>query len=186
MSEYIEIDLTTGRTLRDLVGYGFALSPDLKVVAHVGWIPHFAPPYAKSEYLQMDRTTVYPLPKGAGPAEQKGLPEPPKVVLQDGLLFQGIHEFMAEMYWSSDSQRIALIDCVYDWKANSAASQSEADGEESGRRCSLVVVSRSGEAAVFDLSGSSAEDLRRFSVSWVNPRELSFRAGKLRKTFTVP
>lgn len=186
MSEYVEIDLSTGQTVRDLVGYNFTVSPNGKEVAHVGWVAHFAPPYAKSEYLQIDHTTIYPLPKGTRPVEEKGLPEPPKVVHQKGLLYQGIHEFMPEMFWSPDSERIALVDCVYDWKAKSAESQSERDGEESGRRCSLVVVSRSGEVALFDLNGLSEEDLRKFSLSWVNPHELSLEAGKRAKSFTVP
>lgn len=186
MSEYVEIDLSTGRTVRDLVGYNFTVSPNGKEVAHVGWVPHFAPPYAKSEYLQIDHTTIYPLPKGTSPVEEKGLPEPPKVVHQKGLLYQGIHEFMPEMYWSPDSRRIALVDCVYDWKANSTESQSEGDGEESDRRCSLVVVSKSREAVLFDLNGLSEGEVRRFSVSWVNPHELSLEAGNLTKSFTVP
>ena len=186
MSEYVEIDLSTGQTVRGLVGYDFTVSPNGKEVAYVGWIPHFAPPYAKSEYLQIDHTTIYPLPKGTSPVEEKGLPEPPKVVRQEGLLYQGIHEFMPEMYWSPDSQRIALVDCVYDWKAKSAESQSEADGEESNRRCSLVVVSRSGKAVLFALEGISEKELRKFSVSWVNPHQLSLETSSVTKTLTVP
>ena len=109
--------ILTGQTVRDLVGYNFTVSSNGKEVADVGWVRHFAPPYAKSEYLQIDYTTIYPLPKGMSPLEQKGLPEPPKVVQQKGLLYQGIHAFMPEIHWSPDSQRVALVDCVYDWKA---------------------------------------------------------------------
>jgi hypothetical protein len=185
LSEYLEIDLSTAQTTRDLLGYDFTVSPDLNFVAHVGWIRHFAPPYAQSEYLQIDHTTIYPLPQGMKPVEQKGLSEPPQVVHENGLMFEGIHEFMPEMFWSPDSQRIALIDCVYDWKANSAESQSAADGEESGRRCSFVVVSRSGEANLFELNGWSVEDLRKFSVSWLNPRELSLAAGNQAESLIV-
>ena len=186
MSEYVEIDLSTGQTVRDLVGYNFTVSPNRKEVAHVGWIPHFAPPFAKSEYLQIDHTTIYPLPKGMSPVEQKGLQEPPKVVHQKGLLYQGIHEFMPAMYWSPDSQRIALVDCVYDWKANSAESQSEGDGEQSNRRCSLVVVSKNSEAVLFLLNDFSEEDLRKLSMSWIDPHQLSLETGSLTKTFAVP
>src|SRR3984893_290089 len=186
MSEYVEIDLSTGQTVRDLVGYNFTVSPNGKEVAHVGRIPHFAPPYAKSEYLQIDHTTVYPLPKGMSPIEQKGLSEWAKVVHQKGLTYQGIHEFMPWMYWSPDSQRIALVDCRYDWKANSAKSQSEGDGEESNRRCSLVVVSKNGKAVLFSLNDLSEEDLRKFSMSWTKPHQLSFETSTLTKTFTVP
>jgi len=80
----------------------------------------------------------------------------------------------------------SLVDCVYDWKANSTESQSEGDGEESNRRCSLVVVSRSGEAVLFALSGLSQEDFRAFSVTWVNLHQLSLTTGRLVKSLTVP
>jgi len=120
------------------------------------------------------------------PVEQEGLPGPPKVVHQKGLLYQGIHEFMPEMYWSPDSQRIALVDCVYDWKASSAESQSEGDGEQSNRRCSLAVVSKNSEAVLFVLNDFSEEDLRKLSMSWIDPHQLSLETGGLTKTFTVP
>jgi hypothetical protein len=186
MSEYIEIKLSTGQTVRDLVGYDFTASPDRKEVAHVGWVPHFAPPFDKSEYLQIDHTTVYPLPKGSVPAEQKGLPEPPKVVHRRGRLYQGIHEFMPGMYWSPDSQRIALVDCSYDWKANHPESQSTVSGKKSNRPCSLAVVSKNGETALFALSDFLDEDFRKFSMSWINPHQLSFSTLSLAKIFTVP
>jgi len=186
MSEYVEIDLSTGQAVRDLVGYNFTVSPNRKEVARVGWVPHFAPPYAKSEYLQIDYTTIYPLPRGMSPVKQKGPAEPPKVVQQKGLLYQGIHEFMPEMYWSADSRRLALVDCVDDWEANSTESQSEGDGEEHNRRRSVVAVSRSGEAIFFGPNGVSEEDLRKLSVSWVNPRQLSLETGSLTTTLTVP
>ena len=186
LSEYLETDLSTGQTVRDLSGYEFTVSPDGKEVAHVGWIPHFAPPYAQSNYLQVDHTTIYPLPKGMHPIAQKGLPEPPKVVHQQGLTYTGIHEFMPGMYWSPDSQRIALVDCTYDWKANHPESQSGGDGEDSNRRCSLTVVSKNGEPARFALTDLLDEDFRKFSMSWINPHQLSFSTVNLTKTFTVP
>jgi len=186
LSEYIETDLSTGQTVRDLSGYDFTVSPDGKEVAHVGWIPHFAPPYAQSNYLQVDHTTIYPLPKGMGPVEQKGPPEPPKVVHQQGLTYTGIHEFMPGMFWSPDSQRIALVDCTYDWKANRAESLSGRDGEDSNRRCSLAVVSKNGEASLFPLTDLPTNDFRKMFVSWINPHLLSFSTGNLTKTFTVP
>ncbi len=69
---------------------------------------------------------------------------------------------------------------------HNAELQSEGDGKESGRRCSLVVVPRSGEAVLFDLNGLSEKDLQKLSLSWVNPHQLSLEAGKLTKSFTVP
>jgi hypothetical protein len=53
LSEYVETDLLTGKTTRDLLGYWFKPSADGRRVAHVGWIPHFAPPFAHSNYLQL-------------------------------------------------------------------------------------------------------------------------------------
>lgn len=88
LGQYLEVDLATGRNLRDLLGYGFTRSPDGRKVAHVGWIVHFAPRYAQSEYLQVDGVTVYPLPTGQRPVQQKRLSEPPQVVQQHGLTFR--------------------------------------------------------------------------------------------------
>jgi hypothetical protein len=186
LSEYIETDLSTGQTVRDLLGYEFTVSPDGKEVAHVGWIVHFAPPYAQSNYLQVNHTTIYPLPKGMGPTEQEGLAEPPNVVHQHGLTYAGIHEFMPGMSWSPDSQRIALVDCTYDWKANHPGSLYSGDGVDSNRRCSLAVVSRKGEATLFPLTDVPAADLRKVSVSWINPHQLSLSADNVAKTFTAP
>jgi hypothetical protein len=186
LNEYIEIDLSTGQTVRDLLGYDFRMSPNGKEVAHVGWIRHFAPPYAQSNYLQIDNTTIYPLPKGMKPIEQKSLQEPPEVVLQEGLTYSGIHDFMPEMFWAPDSQRIALVDCTYDWKANHLGSLSGGDGEYSKRRCSLAVVSKNGEAALFPLSELSVDDFRKMSISWTSPHQLSFNMGNQTKTFSVP
>jgi hypothetical protein len=185
LSEYIETDLSTGQTIRDLIGYDFAVSPDGKEVAHVGWIRHFAPPYAQSNYLQIDNTTIYPLPKGTLPIEQKGLQEPPEVVLQDGLTYKDIHDFMPGMFWAPDSQRIALIDCTYDWKANHPTSLSGGDGEDSNRRCSLAVVSKNGEAELFPLTNLFAEDSRKVSMSWTGPHQLALNIGSSARTFTV-
>jgi hypothetical protein len=73
LSEYIETDVSTGVTTRDLLGYDFTRSPSGTKVAHVGLIVDFATPDAQSNYLQIDHTTVYPLPSGSGPVEQKTL-----------------------------------------------------------------------------------------------------------------
>jgi hypothetical protein len=141
LGEYIELDIVTARTTRDLLGYDFVKSPDGKYVAHVGWIPHFAPPYAKSNYVQLDLTTIYPLPRGAKPVKNRLGSD---VVRQRGLTYLGIHEFMPGFSWSSDSRHITFVDCTYDWTANGPASQSAADGKESNRSCAEVEVSVDG------------------------------------------
>ena len=182
LSEYIETDLETGQTTRDLLGYDFTLSPDGKKVAHVGWIPHFAPPFAKSNYLQLDNTTVYPLPEGAAPVEQKDLSEPPDVVDNDGLSFFGIHEFVSGLRWSPDSQHIALVDCTYDWTAKNS---DFVEGTESENGCSVVVVSVTGKLQLFPLAKVSRTDLPRMDLEWTEPEELTLYAAGTEKSFRI-
>ncbi len=187
LGEYIETDLATGRTTRDLLGYGFTPSPDGKWVAHIGWIPHFAPPPDKSNYLQIDHTTIYPLPKGTKPVAQEGIPEPPKVVTFKGLANFGIHEFRSHPSWSADSRRIALIDCTYDWTANSRTSSSAGDGTESNRNCSLVVVNLACKSVSLPLlSDVPADNLPEMRLSWESTRRVSVRVGDTTKTLTAP
>jgi len=186
LNEYIETDVSTGQPTRALLGYGFTPSPDGKKVAHAGWIVHFAPPYAQSSYLQFDRTTVYPLPRGMRPVEQKALTAPPNVVRHRGLTYSGIHEFMPGLSWSPDSQRIALIDCTYDWTANNPGSLSAADGKKSNRRCRVAIVSVTGELALLPLTGVSVDDIRGSRLSWVNTHQLSLHTHGLTKALNVP
>lgn len=186
LNEYVETDLSTGQTTRDLLGFDFEVSPDGQHVAHVGWMPHFAPPLAKSYYLQIDHTTVYPLPQGMSPVEQENASEPPRVVQQHGLTYSGIHEFASRLFWSPDSQRIGLIDCTYDWTANTPTAMSAGDGSESNRHCSLAVVSRNGKLARFPLTDASINNLPEARVSWKGPRQLTLRAKEVTRTFSVP
>jgi hypothetical protein len=186
LNEYVETDLSTRQTTRDLLGFDFELSPDGQHVAHVGWMPHFAPPPAKSYYLQIDYTTVYPLPQGMSPVEQENASKPPTVVQQHGLTYSGIHQFASGLFWSPDSQRIALIDCTYDWTANTAAVSSAGEGEESNRRCLLAVVSPRGQVALFSLMDVGLNDLPAARLSWTVPRSLILHAQSRTRTFTVP
>jgi hypothetical protein len=186
LNEYIETDISTGQTTRDLLGFDFEPSPDGQHVAHVGWMPHFAPPHAKSYYLQIDRTTVYPLPQGMSPDEQENALRPPRVIQQHGLTYSGIHEFASRLFWSPDAQRIALIDCTYDWTANSLTASSAGEGEESNRRCSLAVVSPAGEVALFPLTDVSLNDLPAAGLSWTGPRRLTLRTQNGTRSFAVP
>ena len=185
LNQYIETDISTGRNTRDLLGYDFTPSPDGKLVAHVGWIVHFAPPYAQSNYLQVERRTIYPLPAGMRPVEQVGLTEPPNVVRQEGQIYRGIHAFQHGFSWSPDSQRIALIDCTYDWTPNSPGSLSAGDGTESGRRCSLAVVTTTGKPVLFPLDADPA-DLYEAHLSWLDPSQVSLEVKGLARTFRAP
>ena len=186
LSEYIEIDLSTHQTVRDLFGFNFLAAPDGKGVAHVGWIPHFAPPYAQSNYLQIDSLIIYPLPKGQSPVEQKDLREPPNVVDQKNLTYVGIHDFEPQMSWSPDSQHIALIDCVYDWTANRPDSLSAGDGVESNRRCSVAIVSRKGEVDSFPLKETAGPELGTARLTWTASKQLSVETREETRTIALP
>jgi hypothetical protein len=186
LSNYVETDIETGKTVRDLLGYDFTPSPDGKWIAHVGWIPHFSPPPAHSNYLQIDNTTIYPLPPGSGTVEQKGLDLPPKVFRTIGLTTKGIHEFISEISWSPDSRRIALVDCTYDWTASSPEATSEGEGIDSGRTCSLVMVDRSGKDIALPLAEGPADGFRDSRISWNGARQVTLRVGGTTKTLTAP
>ncbi|MDP9171563.1 MAG: hypothetical protein M3N54_13170 [Acidobacteriota bacterium] len=71
LSEYVEIGLSSGKTLRDLVGIGFTPSPTGDHIAWIGPITHFAPPYRQSNYLLIDGMRVYPIPKRCQAAGRK-------------------------------------------------------------------------------------------------------------------
>jgi len=171
LEEYFESDVVSGRTIRDLLGYGFTRSPDGTRVAHAGWIVHFAPPYAQSNYLQLDNTVVYPLPTGTKPVIVKNGESAPSIVRQQGVTYSGIHEFPSEFFWAPDSRHIAFIDCIYTWTANSVESQNAADGKESDRQCSVVAVSPSGNFTKQPLTVSP--DLAK--LSWTSASELAIQ-----------
>lgn len=184
LEQYIEIDLATGRNIRNLLGYGFTRSPDGRKVAHAGWIVHFAPRYVQSDYLQVDGLTVYPLPKGQRPLQQKGLSEPPQVVHQSGLTFSGIHEFQPGFFWSPDSRHIALIDCTFDWTLKSASQDS--DGDESNRRCRLAIAGLDGQVSVHPLASFAPTNLQQPRVAWTGAHAVTLEIAGARSTFNIP
>ena len=186
LSEYFETEIATGQTTRDLLGYDFTPSPDGKRVAHVGWIPHFAPPFAQSNYLQLDHLTIYPLPEGTQPVEQDDLAGPPEVVQEQDSGYSGIHAFKPGLRWSPDSQHVALIDCTYDWTMGQPAPSAEREGIESNRHCAVAVIAASGEFKQFPLPDSSISKLGDAQLSWAEPHELRFQMGGSARTFEVP
>src|SRR5207247_10956638 len=90
LEEAFNTDITTGKVLRDLNGLFFTPSPDGKHVAHIGPIPHFAPPYAQSYYLQVDGVTIYPLRRGSNSSRTRDQ-SPPNVVEPKGDTWVEIH-----------------------------------------------------------------------------------------------
>ncbi len=183
LGQYLEVDLASGRTVRELLGYDFTRSPDGRKVAHVGWIVHFAPRWAQSEYLQIDDATVYPLEKGKRPVSQKGLPEPPQMVQQRGLTFSGIHEFQPGLSWSPDSRHVALIDCTFDWTLKSASQDS--DGVESNRRCQLAVVGLDGQVSLHPLTGLAPTNVQQPRLRWSNAHAVTLEIAGARSTFNI-
>ncbi len=186
LGEYIETDLASGAVRRDLLGYWFTPSPDGKRVAHVGWIPHEAPPFAQSNYLQVDETTLYPLPKGSGPVTQKPGESSPAVVENQGNVFTGIHEFKGGFAWAADSDRVALVDCTFDWLAVEGRSQLAAAGREANRRCALVVVSMKGEAKQIPLDQMVQDQLDQPNLVWTGTNQVLLEAGDIVRTLRVP
>ncbi len=181
LGEYIETDLATRATLRDLFGFRFTPSPDGKHVAHAGWIPHFAEPFAQSNYLQVENTTIYPLPKGSEPVEQKVLSDPPAVVERRGAVFSGIHQFVSGFAWAADSERIALVDCTFDW-----THVDEGTGHESNRRCSLAVTWLSGKAVHALLDDMPPDQLWQAKLTWTDSHHVLVQAGGFTDSVSIP
>lgn len=120
------------------------------IIAHVGPIVHFAAPIDQCNYLYIDKTPVYPLPKGARPTEKE-----PDVVRQEGDKWIGVHEFVSRFFWSPDSEHIAFIDCIFDWILKGVADDGATPvGNPTNRRCFAAVVARTRQFALFPLSGA--------------------------------
>jgi hypothetical protein len=136
LNHYYEVDLRTGRVLRELKGYAFTRSPDGKRVAHAGWVPHFSPAPIKSFYLQVDGRALYP--RDAGP-EERGLK------IENGV-HRDVHDLMSNLAWSPDGRAVAYLVRAYDWRPDPPGS---AYGDELHERCLLVVVPLYGEARVY-------------------------------------
>ena len=145
LSYYYEVDATTGKVLREYRGYGFVRSPDLEKVAHVGWIIHFAPPWVKSQYLQVGNTILYPLPPGTKPVEQKPLEMAPEVVTREGLVYAGVHEFASRFVWSPDSRRVGFVDCLVDYRLRDDSPEAfDEGGKPENQRCFVLAVGLDG------------------------------------------
>jgi hypothetical protein len=108
---YQEVDVNTGKTLLSGLGSGFQRSPDGRHLAHVGWIPHFSPPYERSAYLIIDGQNVYPRP--ATKTEELNFAK------RIENRYVNIHDFGQSCVWSPDSRLVALVDREFDWQLDS-------------------------------------------------------------------
>jgi hypothetical protein len=182
LSESLETNLASGKTVRDLLGLGFTPSPDRKFVAYVGPIVHFAAPIDQSYYLYIDKTVVYPLPRGVRPTEKE-----PNVVRRRGSTWIGIHEFVSQFVWSPDSERIAFVDCLSDWIEQGVGVDGATPiGDITNRRCFVAVVARTGQPSLFPISGTSAVDANTVSFAWDGPNRLSARIAGTSRKFSIP
>jgi hypothetical protein len=182
LNVYVETDLRSGKTIRDLLGYGFTPSPDRKYVAHVGPIVHFAPPIHQSKYLQIDQTTVYPLPKGTQPTER----EPDVVRQKRGSTWIGVHEFVSKFFWSPDSERIAFVDCLFDWiEKGVGADEATPIGDITNRRCFVAVVARTGQSVLFPIGGRPDFDADTVNFSWDGPNQLMVQIAGTSRKFSI-
>lgn len=145
LSYYYEVDAATGKVLHEYVGYGFVRSPDLSRVAHVGWIIHFAPPWVQSQYLQVGRTILYPLPPGTKPVDQKPMEMALEVVTRRGLVYAGVHEFVGRFVWSPDSRKVGFVDCLVDYRLrNDSPEAFDEGGTPENQRCFVVATGMDG------------------------------------------
>lgn len=170
MSSYYEVDAASGKVLRQYLGYGFVRSPDSAKVAHVGAIPHFAPPWQQSEYLQVGDTILYPLPPGTKPVKQTPLEGAPEVVTRKGLVYAGVHEFPGTFVWSPDSRMIGLLDCLVDYRLRDGSEDAlNEGGKRENRRCFAVAVGLDGALRKTPISATAD---REVVLRWADRRTL--------------
>jgi hypothetical protein len=190
LSEYVELDARSGREGGEWLGYWFTWSPDRKQIAHVGWIIHFAPPSAQSNYLQFGARTVYPKVAPSSPAAAPAMPpDPPDVVrFRDGVAL-GIHEFYLPIRWSPDSRRVALFERIYDWKPDKPDSNA---GETRNERYRLVVAAADSDPLEWPtpaakarlwIESMAAQDA--FDIAWRDAGTFEVSTGHGTWTFVV-
>lgn len=181
MNYYYEVELASGKVVREYLGLGFVRSPDDSKVAHSGWITHFAPLWNKSDSLQDGNTFLYPLLPGMKPVEETPSEGRPKVVRKRGLVYAGVHSFRSKLMWSADSLRIGLVDCIVDYRLreDSAAAFAEG-GKEENLRCYAVAVGLDGTfRRTLILPGNYGD----FQLKWIDIRTLRVARGG--KSFEV-
>lgn len=170
LSQYFEVDLTDRRTTKDLLGYWFTRSPQGNKVAHVGWIPHFAPPFAKSNYLQIDGKTVYPGVNGAG--------SEPNAAEQKGSLYVGVHEFLYGLNWSPDGKLVAFAERIYDWQPDSPNSNS---GRELNQKHLLVTAGEGQKPLAVEIPAPTGEP----RIVWQGSDTVTYSTAGVQQTFRI-
>lgn len=174
LGEYRIVDLSTARVVANYLGFWFTPSPDRKWIAHVGFMPHFAPQYAHNYYLQIDGKTIYPSGLKAGDEFSA------RTDSRDSFLFRDIREFRSLLVWSPDSKRIALIERMFDFHVDKADPNYQA-GEERNPRFALIVVTTGGKTVRRALKPFEG----RAEVKWVSAGSVQITAGEHTTTFPI-
>jgi hypothetical protein len=169
--QYRIVDVATGKEIASYFGYLFSSSPDSRHIAHVGGQVHFAPAFATSDYLMTDDAVVYPRIDG-----EPNLRPPDS---SDPLLYRDIHAFATKFVWSPDGTRIAFIEKLFDWRADSEGSYR---GKEENARWALVVVPAAGGAPVriqLETTGEEAVNVR-----WTDSGRVKLEGGGVTGEYT--
>jgi hypothetical protein len=175
MSYYFEVEIASAEVVNEYLGYGFVRSPDYSQVAHAGWIIHHAPPWVKSDYLQVGNTVLYPLPRGMKPVEQKPPQMPPEVVTVEGLVYRDVHSFRSPIVWSPDSRRLGLIDCLSDYRLRDDSQEAfNEGGTAENHRCFAVAVELDG---TYRRQQIPPERSAKADLRWTSARTLVVRFG---------
>ena len=90
--------------------------------------------------------------------------------------------------WSPDSRHIAFIDCLFDWiEKGIALSGGDPIGDETNRRCSIAIVSRTGQFHhLFPIGDSGNAQAIAISMLWEGPKRLSAQVGATNRKFRIP
>jgi hypothetical protein len=99
----------------------------------------------------------------------------------DKLLFRDIHDFRTEFAWSPDGTRIAFVERLFDWRADSFGSYR---GKEEGNdRWSLVVVPAAGGPTVW----KNLPEVRRgdMTIQWTGTDSVKVAGGGVSGEYTV-
>ena len=88
---------------------------------------------------------------------------------------------MQPLLWSPDSERIAFVDCLFDWVEKGIGIDGATPiGDATNYRCFIAVVGLTGEYELFPTDNRA--DIK---FSWNGPRRLSAQIGGTQKQFTV-
>ena len=111
-----------------------AWSPDHQILATTKVLDRFITPEGANYTLLLNGRAVYPKPRKS----------------RWFSAYSNQHTFLTELAWSPDSQNVAFFEKVYDWQYSDPYN-SDFQGEVSNMRYYLVIVSRTGTGAGYQI-----------------------------------